>query len=565
MEKIVLNPVIWAKENFLLDFQILITNISKSKGNIIVEIETRDVEKSRYHSIVLVSSYISKLNNYDKKVSVNIIDYEKICVSFSIEEITQNFHYSFYELILVFNIDGKEYHIPATGVDSIFKKRYLKIRKYYLNKKKNRVVFPTLGYYDFLNFFVDDRKKIDNFFHTHMEYLIAGIHRRRLFKEQKNKVLLFEKDLEYAQDNSFALFQWVQENKTKNNYYYIINKNAKQVDKLLPYKKKIIYSGSFRYYWHILTAGLLISSETPSNAYLDNNRKYATQFVKKLLYKKKNFMLQHGVIAFKKLGTDVDPVMNAKSGIIDYFVSSNVEEQKIIIENLNYSSEKVPILGLTRWDKFLKNKLNTNNYGNILYVPTWRQWLFNLSDDEFLMSDYYLEINNLLTDEFLIQFLKEKDLKLDVYLHPFMQRFVNDFNIENKYIHLLSSDKYDLSILINNAAMLITDYSSVAWDFAIQRKPVVFYQFDRERYEEEIGSYINLNNMIIGSSFETTENVVLEVLKIINNDFQLSLQVMNNIEILFGNLYDNISYKTYQFIESRILGGNRNWKQKTLK
>jgi CDP-glycerol glycerophosphotransferase (TagB/SpsB family) len=62
------------------------------------------------------------------------------------------------------------------------------------------------------------------------------------------------------------------------------------------------------------------------------------------------------------------------------------------------------------------------------------------------------------------------------------------------HIRTLPPDQ-DLQDAIVRSSLLITDYSSVAWDFLYLDKPVLFYQFDVEKFNEYRGAYINLNDL----------------------------------------------------------------------
>ena len=69
--------------------------------------------------------------------------------------------------------------------------------------------------------------------------------------------------------------------------------------------------------------------------------------------------------------------------------------------------------------------------------------------------------------------------------------------------------------------MLITDYSSVAWDVFYQDKPVLFYQFDLDTYEQAEGSYIDMRKELFGDRTED-ENELLDLFeKNIKNGFKV--------------------------------------------
>ena len=498
-----MNPIELSQENFELDFDIWVTDISLSKGQLHTNFDIIGFDRSVHQTIKLRKAYLNKVGNYEQQISAS---FTGNTISFLISEATQQQHFSFYQVVGVFEVDGKIVHLPISAMAPKFHRKYFKRRKFFLSSDKSRVVFPTLGYYNFINFFIDDRSYYDRGRHVWLEYLTTVAFQKRIIKQSKDTILMFEKDLEYAQDNSFSLFQWVQEHIPNNHYYYVMQANARQIERLKPYRKHVVYAGSLKYYWLLIRAKMLVSSETPNNLYTNHNRKYAGPLVKKVLFKKTNFMLQHGVIAMKKIGTQVDPVLNASSRIIDYFNASTLDEQKIIHEHLDFKHSQIPVLGLARWDKFKNN--DKTDEKTLLYMPTWRRGLFNMTPDEFIQSDYYKGVSELINCSKLAQYLQTKDSRLYIYLHPFMQRFSEKLVAKSERVKILNSQVDDLPAYIQSTGTLITDYSSVAWDFAFQRKKIIFYQFDREAYLNETGSYIDLKNNPLGPAYEMVGDVV---------------------------------------------------------
>ena len=58
------------------------------------------------------------------------------------------------------------------------------------------------------------------------------------------------------------------------------------------------------------------------------------------------------------------------------------------MENLKYDDEEVVITGLSRWD-VLEDKSKSKEKKEILLMPTWRPWLDDVPEEEFINSDYY--------------------------------------------------------------------------------------------------------------------------------------------------------------------------------
>jgi len=70
--------------------------------------------------------------------------------------------------------------------------------------------------------------------------------------------------------------------------------------------------------------------------------------------------------------------------------------------------------------------------------------------------------------------------------------------------------KYDdISELYLISDICITDYSSVFFDYANLRRPVLFYTYDIEKYKNQLrGFYIDMNTEVPGPLLYTSEEVV---------------------------------------------------------
>ncbi|PAK48915.1 CDP-glycerol glycerophosphotransferase family protein, partial [Priestia megaterium] len=84
-----------------------------------------------------------------------------------------------------------------------------------------------------------------------------------------------------------------------------------------------------------------------------------------------------------------------------------------------------------------------------------------------------------------------------VYVHFYFHRYVSAFKINTKNIKIIEPN-FDVQNLLLRSRILITDYSSVCWDFYYLDKPVLFYQFDQEEYNKKRGAYIDLDKDLFG-------------------------------------------------------------------
>jgi CDP-glycerol glycerophosphotransferase len=87
-----------------------------------------------------------------------------------------------------------------------------------------------------------------------------------------------------------------------------------------------------------------------------------------------------------------------------------------------------------------------------------------------------------------------------------MQQFRHLF--DDLPVRVVSQGEADVQHLLKESAVLVTDYSSVGFDFAFLDKPVIYFQFDRERFLGQEGSHLDLDEELPGLIERTTEGVL---------------------------------------------------------
>lgn len=120
----------------------------------------------------------------------------------------------------------------------------------------------------------------------------------------------------------------------------------------------------------------------------------------------------------------------------------------------------------------------------IVYMPTWRGTVsaVNRSEQQVITMYHLLMIDKQLTD----------DQVMFVNLHPFAKNTVN-YRIL-KHIRPFP-DHYETYEFLNVADVLITDYSSVFFDFAITGRKIILFTYDEEEYLSDRGLYMDFNSL----------------------------------------------------------------------
>ena len=344
--------------------------------------------------------------------------------------------------------------------------------------------------------------------------------------KRKNLWLICERGNE-ARDNGYWLFKYLRENYPQEDVVYAIKKEC------VDYKKvkdlgEIIEYGGYKHWVYYLAAKKNISSQKggkPNAAVC-----YLLEVYE--ILKNTRIYLKHGIIK------DNMEWMHYKNTKISMIICGAKEEYEYVKKTYGYPEESVKYLGLARFDNLHNLKINK---GQILVMPTWREWIGHTSKKiNFLDTEYYKKWKEFLEDEEISKKLEEKKLNLIFYPHPNMQKYIDKFDVKNKKIKIASYLEYDMQELLKESEFLITDYSSIFMDFAYMRKPILYYQFDKQRYRKEQyqEGYFKYENNGFGPVCENIKELKKELFYYIERNFEIE-KIYLKREIEFFNLYDN--------------------------
>lgn len=192
-------------------------------------------------------------------------------------------------------------------------------------------------------------------------------------------------------------------------------------------------------------------------------------------------------------GTPLKRIGNLEEGCeqIDYnfftkVIASSPMYQPIMADIFGCDEDDVDVLGNPRNDEMFKvnNILDTailrGSRRLIVWLPTYREYEEDMLVP--LLSKEELEDLN--------KFLKLKNWRMIIKLHPLQKASLKDM----KYSHIdIYSEKQltdnDMSVytVLRNADALITDYSSVMFDYLMLDRPIGFVTEDFDEYKEKRG------------------------------------------------------------------------------
>ncbi|MFE0623407.1 CDP-glycerol glycerophosphotransferase family protein [Priestia aryabhattai] len=321
------------------------------------------------------------------------------------------------------------------------------------------------------------------------------------FFTKKDIWLIGEKVGDTANDNGYAFFKYCREHYPDRHIYYIIDKKAKDYHKVKKLGNTIQFY-SLKHLYYSMNAKYVISTDNV-NIMLPSNIKP--------LRKAERIFIQHGVISFKR----VEHVYHSKKDIADKFLVSSNFEQNIIENHYGYNKSQIVHTGMPR-TQYLSND---DGKKSILLSFTWRPHI--RTKEVFLQSQYYRKLNSLLQNEKLNAQLKDSNIEVNILLHPRMVEYMDLLHPSSSNIRFSKFSEIDVKECIEKSSMLITDYSSILFDFAYLQKPVIMYGFDYFKGNYTLEKH-QVEKVLPNTFFEEEEDIVDNVCEYIKNNFTLA-------------------------------------------
>ena len=365
-------------------------------------------------------------------------------------------------------------------------------------------------------------------------FLPAILYKLSLKIKHKKTWLICEKR-DMARDNGYVFYKYMKANHPEITCFYAIDFKSFDYKKLIGDKNVINWS-SFKHYFYYIVSDFNISSHKEGNP---NQTLFTIIHLYFHLLNNRVF-LQHGV-----LYTDME-MFHKNNTYFKLFCTGAITEYQFVKEKYGYSDEVV-YTGLARFDDLHSFTVNKHQ---ILYMPTWRRQF----DDskKFLESKYYNGINDFLNDEKLEKFLEEKDLELLFYIHTGNNKYKEFYHSNSNRIKFATVDDSDVQELLKSSALMITDYSSVATDFAYMKKPIIYYQYDESDYITHVGNYNTYFSYYddgFGPVVSTKENLIKELVKCYNDQFNNEKIYIDRVNDFFKLHDKNNCKRIYSEIE----------------
>ncbi|MBQ6331998.1 MAG: CDP-glycerol glycerophosphotransferase family protein [Clostridia bacterium] len=303
-------------------------------------------------------------------------------------------------------------------------------------------------------------------------FLLALLPAAILRKRRKHLWLLCEYAQE-AQDNAFALFRYLRTHRKDVDAVYAIARRSPAYGKVAALGPAVGY-GSLRHWVYYLAAEVNISSQKGGKP---NAAVCYLLEVRLGWIGTPRVFLQHGVTK------DDLPFLHEENAKLSMFCCAAEPEYEFVRDTFGYAPGVVRYTGFCRFDALLDAKPDPDL---VLILPTWRMWLERScrSAEAFRNSEYCRRWQAFLDDPALDALLRETGKRAIFCVHRNVSKFETCFVSPSERIAVKRWNEIDVPELIGKAAVLVTDFSSVYMDFAFMKRPVVYYQFDRDAYRK---------------------------------------------------------------------------------
>lgn len=362
------------------------------------------------------------------------------------------------------------------------------------------------------------------------------------FIKGRREIYLFLDRIDKADDNAEHLFRYASKLDDNVKKYYVISDEVGDYDRMKNEFKNVVPFASFKHKLLFLFSNkILCSSPENHNVNPFFTNKDLKFFAASISIPK--YYIRHGVAHghmsswLRKFDKNLDLVLT----------SSDYERKSFLEPGYNFDKKRIKALGLPRFDNLKSNRVKKL----ILIAPTWRNYLKG-DKQLFMNSDYFRCLNALLSDPELPYIAEQYGYKIIFKAHPNLEktigdsdeRFIDLFDINEK-IKVLVNEPYQE--LFNISAMMITDFSSVFFDFGYLKKPIIYYQPNNDHSFN--GGYYDYDTMGFGPVTKNVEDLKSQVDFYLDRDCVMEKTYKDRVNKFFKYSDKNNCKRVYSWIK----------------
>lgn len=362
----------------------------------------------------------------------------------------------------------------------------------------------------------------------------------------KRKIWLYTDNYSVKYDNAWQQFIYdVEKQDNIERYYIITNKQDDYIKKHDEYKNNLIPYGSLKHKLLLVCAEKLFASFIEEEVCFPYNKEEKNKLSD--ILNVEVIYLQHGV-----LHAHLPWYYSPTQVRVDKEVVSTNFEIDNLTSNYGFNKEDLIPAGMPRFDFIDKNK---NPERKIIFAPSWRSYLTGkvISGDtirqgnsnRLVSSNYYKNIEKFVCNEELHKLLEENNIQLYLKLHPEFLSTYSDIDWANSSNIKLADNKVDLAEFL----VFITDFSSFVYDYAVMKRPILYFVPDYSEFKAGLNNYRELDlpyDKAFGPLCITPEEAICQLKKIVKNNCQLEDKYKHRMQNFYLNL-DNCREKIYRY------------------
>lgn len=336
-----------------------------------------------------------------------------------------------------------------------------------------------------------------------------------------------------ADDNGEHFYKYALKQKDGIKKFFSINETSPDYERLEKTYGNVLKFESIKHRFYYTFADKIISSQG-SEFYLNpfrNREYYQTAGISNVDF----YFLQHGIIKDNMSSWLRKYDRNPKLIV----TSTQLEYESLFDEGYNYGDKVIQLLGLPRYD-------NLNNQGlkrQIVIMPSWRNYLTD--EEDVLNSEYFFRFNSLINNKRLIDHAQAKGYEIVFKPHPELVRYLYLFD-KNDYVQIDENKKYQE--IFNESAVLVTDYSSIFFDFSYLKKPLVYYQYGNDYHYDSDNGYFQYETMGFGPVIKQEDELVDKLIEYMDSDCKMEEIYKKRVDDFFKYHDHNNSKRCYDWI-----------------
>ena len=355
----------------------------------------------------------------------------------------------------------------------------------------------------------------------------------------------------------------------------ILNSIFKFISFFLPVKKRVLFLGSPRnrtlmengqmVYDELNCNKKVIVKELPHNIFdvmyisffimtskvivLDDHYRYLVYIP--LKNNQKLVQMYHGPGAFKKVALDLpnhSPIEKFYHEQYDAFICTSPDVSIHMETGFGLTPDKIKPLGYPRSDLLFNNKteLEDEFYEQfpqfkdkniIVYLPTYRRYGEELLDFDYKIN--WQEFDNFLGKNNSVCLVKRHPLQITYNLEV----------VPSDCKNIIDVLEFSYFPMIVASDVLITDFSSVFFDYLLLDKPIIFYCPDADEYLEKNGLYLKFPDDLPGEYCENFDEL-LNALTNIDNEIDYSEFKKRYMSACDGNSTQKVANLIESYLDS---------------